>query len=425
MLDNPRAVSALIGSVLFENSLINNVMDVQPEHIPGAEGAVWGAMLALSMRGVPINGLSIAGELGEQYHERARAILSAAVNGTPAVGNIEQYAEQVLDAFERRQAIVYAEELVRGANDMSEDIGTSKANIAGRLLRGGKRSQEFSAEELAERDLPQVEAWAADPLEDGHVRGLSTGLNAIDTITDGLWPSFFIVAGRTSMGKTALGTQLSVNISATAPVYYVGLEHPPIVYWRRMVGQMSGIAYRSVKRGLRPDELRQWKRAGDILRKRRFAIYNGSRSLPLVMAAITRAYHRWGELGLVVVDNLGHLKSGDERIIDELNTVSLRMLEQSQRLNTTIMGLHQINRGVESRDNKRPQMSDLRDSGHLEQNADLIGLLYRDEYYNENTDSPNVMECAIAKNREDGTLGIATMFMNKRTGGITDVRLNY
>ena len=151
MLDNPRAVSALIGSVLFENSLINNVMDVQPEHIPGAEGSVWGAMLALSLRGVPINGLSIAGELGEQYHDRARAILSAAVNGTPAVGNIQQYAGDVLDAFERRQTIVYAEELVRGANDMSEDIGTSKANVAGHLLRGGKRSEEFSAEDLAAR----------------------------------------------------------------------------------------------------------------------------------------------------------------------------------------------------------------------------------------------------------------------------------
>jgi replicative DNA helicase len=418
---NQPATLALIGSVLFENTLIHSVSDVQPEYIGGTEGRVWEAMLALADRGVPINSFSVIDELPSPLRDTGRKILTDAVNRTPVVGRIEQYADAVLEAHERRKAIQYAEELARAAHNENEDIAMAKADLAGKLLRSYQRTDEYDADALYAMDLEQVEDWAANPVAPPEVRGISTGFRDLDDLLDGMWPGYWTVAGRTSMGKTAFAVQLSTNVSRETPVYYVGLEHRPVVYWRRMVGGMAEIPYKAVKRGLAQDQLRRWKRAGDQLRSRRLALYNGSRRLPMVLAAINKAYHRWGELGLVVVDNLGHVRTDDERKVEELDTVTLAFLEMSQRLNCTILALHQINRGVEGRENKRPMLSDLRDSGHIEDNSDVVGLLYRDDYYNDETESPNILDLMVAKNREDGATGIVNLYFNKRVGRISDV----
>jgi replicative DNA helicase len=418
-LEDKGSEHALIGSVLLEPSMIHNVADVQPEHMTGVEARVWGAMLALGQRGVPINTLSVRDELGGAYNQHAQSILSAATEGTPVVGNVEQYADAILDIHERRTAVLYAEELARAAYNKDADIDQVKADVAGGLLRSERRASVFYADELADLDLDEVRSWAGNPLDGDVVRGLSTGFRDLDRLLDGLWPGFFVLAGRTSMGKTALGTRLSLNIAANAPVYYVGLEHRPVVYWRRMVSQLAGISYKDVKRGLTPEQLRVWERTSQQLRGHRIALYNGSRKLSLVTASVNRAYHRWGgELGMVVIDNLGHIRTGDKEAYTELKNVSLALLEMSQRLRCTVLGLHQINRGVESRQDKRPTMSDLRDSGWIEETADGVGLLYRDDYYDPNTPDPNVLELAIAKNREDGATGVVKLYFDKQTGDV-------
>lgn len=421
-LEDKAMERALIGSVLFEPSLVHNVTDIQPQHMTGMEARVWGAMLALAERSVPINSLSIRDELGSAYNQHVQSILGNVASDTPVLGSVEQYADALLDLHERRQAILYAEELARAAYNRESDIDQVKADVAGGLLRSERRAAVYYAEDLAELDMAEVQEWAAAPMGVDEVRGIPTGLRDLDRLLDGLWPGFMVLAGRTSMGKTALGTRLALNVAETAPVYYVGLEHRPVVYWRRMVSQTAGISYKDVKRGLTPDQLRKWQATSDHIKQRRIALYNGSRKLALVLAAVNRAYHRWGgEMGMVVIDNLGHIKTGDREAYTELKNVSLALLELSQRLRCTVLGLHQINRGVESREDKRPSMSDLRDSGWIEETADGIGLIYRDEYYNKNTEHPNIMELAIAKNREDGATGKVDLFFNKRTGDVASV----
>jgi len=273
-------------------------------------------------------------------------------------------------------------------------------------------------------DLPQIADWAEHPLGDGEVRGIPTGLRDLDDLIDGLNPSLFILAARTSVGKTTLGTQISTNVSALAPVYYVGLEQTPVIYWRRMVGQYGRINHRHVNRGLSREEMRDWEQASDTLKARRVTLYNGSRKLAQVLAGINRAYHRWGELGLVVVDNIGHIRTGEEKAYQELGTVTLSLLELSQRLGVCILGLHQINRSVEGRENKRPSMSDLRDSGYIEEGADIVALAYRDDYYNPASENPNVIELAVPKNRVNGRTGMVQLFFNKATGGVNDIAIS-
>jgi len=423
MIENRVAVEALIGAVLFENALIHNVGDVQPEHIPGVEGQVWAAMQALSQRGVPINTVSVQAEMGAKFGKHEAQLLIDAMNSTPLTGQIEQYAAQVLQAHERRQTQVYGEDLIKAAHNWDSDIDRVRAEVAGALLRSERRAEEYEAEALAALDLPQVEDWAAHPLKDGEVRGIPTGLRDLDSLIDGLNPSLFILAARTSVGKTTLGTQISTNVSATAPVYYVGLEQQPVVYWRRMVGQLGRIHHKHVSQGLNPTELHQWRAASDMLKARRLTLYNGSRKLASVLAGINRAYHRWGELGLVVVDNIGHIRTGQEKAYQELGTVTLSLLELSQRLGVCILGLHQINRSVEGRENKRPSMSDLRDSGYIEEGADIVGLAYRDDYYNPNSENPNIIELAIAKNRVNGRTGMKSLYFDKATGGVRDIAI--
>jgi len=426
MIENRAAVEALIGSVLFENALIHNVTDVQPEHIPGVEGKVWAAMLALGQRGVPINTVSVMAEVGAKFSTQAERILTAAMSGVPITGQIDQYADQVLLAHKHRQTQVLGETLLKAAHnrDSDSDIDRSRAEVAGALLRSDKRAQEYEAKALADMDLPQIQAWADDPITDDQVRGIPTGLRDLDILIDGLHPSLIVLGARTSMGKTTMGTQIGTNVSATKPVYIVGLEQQPVIYWRRMIGQLSGIDHRHITRGLDREEMAKYKHAVATLRGRRLALYNGSRKLPMVLAAINRAYQRWGELGLVVIDNMGHVRTGEEKAYQELGTVTLALLELSQRLDFTVLGLHQINRGVEGRENKRPSMSDLRDSGYIEEGADIVMLAYRDEYYNPNTENPNVLELAVPKNRVNGRTGKADLYFDKHTGAVRNVQHN-
>ncbi|MCP4567954.1 MAG: AAA family ATPase [FCB group bacterium] len=417
-----RNVDALLGSVLLSPPQIYNVQHVEAHHIPGIEGDVWGAMLECAEEDIPINAIAIEQKL-PKYNGEVMRLLSRVMSAVPHVGQIELYADGVIDAFERRRVRGLGESLVIGAHNSETDIETTKSEIAGQLLEGGRVAEVLMPDDLAAPDYEQVAAWAADPLKPGEVRGLPTGLTDLDNLIDGLWPGLFVLAGRTSMGKTALALKMAVNIAHYSPVLYCTFEQSAGYMWRRAVCTTAGLAYKQVKRGLPGADIERYANTADKLRGIELGFYDGSntggKTLAVVTAQINRFKQKHGGLGVVVLDNLGHIQTGEETY-KELGTVCKALLATSNRLGCTVLALHQLNRGVEGRTNKRPQLSDLRDSGYIEEDAVVVGLLYRDDYYNDNTETPNVIELCIAKNKDDGRLGTVQFHRNNITGTVNN-----
>jgi replicative DNA helicase len=424
-IEDRRAVSALLGSVLLQPSLIYNVQHVEPRHIPGTEGDIWRAMLECAAAEVPINVIALEQRL-PQYNGQVNQVLTAAINGTPHLGDIELYAAAVIAAYERRRVELLGQALITGAHNQSADIEVLKSTAAGELLQGGYVADVQMADDLADADMEQLKEWAADPLPAGAVRGLPTGLKDLDLLIDGLWPGLFVLAARTSMGKTALAIKAAVGVARSEPVLYCTFEQSARYIWRRAVCTNAGIAYQDAKRGMGMADMARYVGKAGELRELPLGFYDGSsaggRTLAVVTAAINRFRQKHGGLGLVVLDNLGHITTGADNTYKELGSVTKAMLQVASRLECTVLALHQLNRKVEDRGNKRPQMSDLRDSGYIEEDAVLLGLLYRDEYYNEKTEAPNEVELAIVKNKEDGRLGTVRFFRDPRTGDVKNAR---
>ena len=424
MIEDHASVDALIGSVLLQPSIIHNVTFVEPRHIPGPESDVWRAMLECAESDDPINIIAIEQRL-PHFNGQVARIVNRVIGKVPHVGNAEVYAQNVIEAYERRRVATLGQDLITGAHNTQTDVEEVKSSIAGQLLDGGMVADVQMANDIADADIITVTEWAENPIAADDVRGIPTGLVDLDNLIDGLWPGLFVLAGRTSMGKTAVALRIATNVAASSPVLYCTFEQSARYMWRRIVCTNAGIDFRQAKRGLSPDDLARYTETAERLRGLPIGFYDGSNSggknLATVTASINRFRQKHGGVGLVVLDNLGHIRTGEETY-RELGSVTKAMLQLSTRFECTILGLHQLNRGVEMRTNKRPTMADLRDSGYIEEDAVLIGLLYRDDYYNTASTEANIIEMAIVKNKEDGRLGKADLSRNPRTGDIANAR---
>lgn len=414
--DSP-LVETFLASLLYQPHLVHSVN--LPEHaLRGLPARIFKAIHTLAVADEPVNTLAIQDELTGVdpggYTAYVQQLLDA-----PVVNSLDSCVNSILDVYERRQAVEAAQRLVQAAVNQGYNIAEAKAEVAGKLLRGFTTQSVISAASLLDQDITQVEQWAAAPLAGHNVRGIPTGLRNMDTVLDGLWPGLMIIAGRPSMGKTAVGIRMARGVAGNKPVLYCTFENSPEVIRRRMACALAGMDIRRVRRGLSEDELERYKYASKQLAALPISFYNGDRTLTSVSAVINQEYHRHGDLGLVVLDNLGHVRTGEE-MYQERGTVCKAMLALAGRLGVPVLALNQINRAPDARAEKRPTLADLADSGQIEQDADIVGLLYRDDYYNANTETPNVVELGIMKNRLNGNTGPVFLYRNRITGDIGD-----
>lgn len=420
--DTPMA-DALLAALYFQPNLVHNV-NLPTGALVGMRGLVFDAIRELSKRGAPVNSFSIEDEIGAGGRcdiPSLRGYLGQ-LQEIPAATNLDGYVSAVVDVYERRKTEALAQRLFKDAYNTARPIADAKAEAAGELLRGFSVQNVVSAADLEEGDIEQVTDWSLNPVSSTEVRGVSTGLRGLDSIIDGLWAGLFTVAGRPSMGKTALAIRIARGVAQSKPVLYCTFESSPEVIRRRMVCAMAKIPVRQVRSGLDDALFARYVDASKRLSELPLYFYGGDTGLAHVTAAINREYHRHGALGLVVLDNLGHIHAGQENTYLERGAVCKAMKQLADRLSFTVMALNQISRGIEQRGEKRPTMSDLADSGMIEQDSDLIGLLYRDEYYNPNTETPNIIELAIVKSRIDGYLGTASFFLDRQTREVHDVK---
>lgn len=418
------AENLLIGRLLLGGEYYQVAPLVGAAHFQAPDAArVFLAIAALCEAGLPVNRLGLQAQLGSEY-PRLRPWLADLYTQGQVSGPAVALAEVVLEGYHRRRALRLAERLATAAYDDTTDIAATQAAVAGELLHGRADRQQEAGGVVAERVTATLQAWSATPLEPGQVRGLATGLRNVDTITGGLLPGYHIVAGRAGMGKTALALQIAANVAAAGhPVFYLTFEISPDLLLLRLASARCGVpVIDGYTRNLKPDDGARLRAAVAEVGRWPLEFYAGTPQLSAVVAALHRTA-RNQRPALIIIDNLGHVTVGERvtREYDELNQVSRRIKETANALAVPVLALHQLSRGVESRENKRPNLADLRGSGHLEQDADAVWLLYRPGYY-DGTADPN-FSVDIAKNRLTGKLGTTLLYFTP-CAGLRDAVLN-
>jgi len=333
---------------------------------------------------------------------------------TPSAANIVSYAHIVRDRSVLRQLI--------HAGTMISDSAFNPDGRDTDVLLEQAESEVFKIAEQRQRGqsgfmgIKPLLAKAVDKIEhlfeqEGHITGAATGFNDLDDLTSGLQPSdLIIVAGRPSMGKTTIAMNMAENIAIKGkqPVAIFSMEMPGDALAMRMMSSLGRIDQHKVRTGKLEDH--EWPRltsAISILGETKMFIDDTPALTPTEVRARARRLSReHGQLGLIVLDYLQLMQSpssGDNRV-QQISDISRGLKALAKELNVPVVALSQLNRNLESRPNKRPMMSDLRESGAIEQDADLIIFVYRDEVYNEDSPDKGIAEVIVGKQR-NGPLG--------------------
>jgi replicative DNA helicase len=356
----------------------------------------------------------------------------------PSAANIRRYGEIVRERSIMRKLVEVGTEIAASAyNPTGRDAAQLLDEAEGKVFEiaeaGSKGKQGFmSMPPLLTQVVERIETlYGRENTSD--VTGTPTGFADLDKMTSGLQPGdLVIVAGRPSMGKTAFSINIAENIALDSklPVAIFSMEMGAAQLAMRMLGSVGKLNQHDLRSGKLQDD--DWGRLTHALGKLNDAplfIDESAALSSLDLRARARRLHRQhGQLGLIVVDYLQLMSSNagkaSENRATEISEISRGLKSLAKELQCPVMALSQLNRSLEQRPNKRPVMSDLRESGAIEQDADLILFIYRDEVYNNDTADKGVAEIIIGKQRNGpiGTVALAfrgefTRFDNLSSGG--------
>jgi len=353
------------------------------------------------------------------------AYLGELANSTPSVANIVAYANIVRERSVLRQ-------LVRVSNEIADSAFSPDGAKSTDLLDMAESKIFSIAEQGARRGGPEViktlltkAVNRIDELysSDSPITGLSTGFADLDEKTSGLQPSdLIIIAGRPSMGKTSFAMNIGENaaIQSGLPVLVFSMEMPAEGLAMRMLSSLGRINQTRMRSGkLEEDDWPRLNSAISLLAEQKLFIDDTPAMTPTEVRARARRIHReHGQLGLIFIDYLQLMQVvGSDNRVNEVSEISRSLKALAKELDVPVIALSQLNRGLEQRPDKRPIMSDLRESGAIEQDADVIMFIYRDEVYNKEEDNPlqGTAEIIIGKQR-NGPIGrIKMAFLGEYT----------
>ncbi len=346
--------------------------------------------------------------------------LNALARNTPSAANIRRYAEIVRDRSVLRN-------LVEVATDIAESAYSPMGKDAGTLVDEAE-SKIFAISEAGERGkqgfvaMPPLLTQVVERIDllyhrdnPSDITGVPTGFSDLDRLTSGLQPGdLVIVAGRPSMGKTAFALNIGehVALSAGLPVGVFSMEMSGPQLVMRLLGSVGRLDQHRVRTGRLEDD--DWRRLTDAVGKLNEAPIHIDETAALnaleLRARARRLHRQYGRLGLIIVDYLQLMSASSqgENRATEISEISRSLKALAKELQVPVMALSQLNRSLEQRPNKRPVMSDLRESGAIEQDADIIFFIYRDEVYNPDSSDKGRAEIIIGKQR-NGPIGTVTL----------------
>jgi len=419
-----QAEQSVLGGLMLDNQTWDAIADkiAEVDFYRKDHRLIFKAIEQLAEKQDPFDVVTLAEVLNSSHElESAGGIgyLTLLVKETPSAANIVAYAKIIRDRSILRQLI-----------HIGTDISDSAFNPDGRetvdLLEQAER-EVFKIAEQRQRgqqggfkSIKNLLSTAVDKIEtlyemEGNITGASTGFTDLDQLTSGLQPAdLIIVAGRPSMGKTTIAMNMAENIAIQGdkPVAVFSMEMPGDALAMRMMSSLGRIDQNRVRTGKLDDD--EWPRltsAINLLAETKLFIDDTPALTPTeVRARARRLTREHGQLGLIVLDYLQLMQSpasGDNRV-QQISDISRGLKALAKELNVPVVALSQLNRNLEQRPNKRPVMSDLRESGAIEQDADLIIFVYRDEVYNEDSPDKGVAEIIIGKQR-NGPLGVVRL----------------
>jgi len=400
------AEKALIGALLINPAAYATVAPIvdAADFYLGKARFVYEAIEALKEAGEVPDVVTIADELerrGRLEEIGGVAYLAELEVNVPTALHAGQYARRVVAAAQRRGLLDAASEIAKVAYNEGAEIEEAQAQAEAAVLdtrRDGSRT--VTAAQVF-GDLYEAE-WAD--------HGLPTGIDALDKMLGGLEAGLYLLAARPSMGKTAMALQIAANLLKRGQkVVVFTLEMGAQQLALRMACSEARVELNRVKRDIAIDqELGKVTEAIGTGATWPLVIHTGTVTAGDIRAVVQRETMRGAEVGLVVVDYLGLMaaaKQAETRNL-ELGAISRGLLLAAKDLDVPILALHQLNRGVDSRSERRPVLSDLRESGRLEEDADVVLMLYRDGYYWPDSERANVMEIWVRKNRLGGPAGV-------------------
>ena len=421
----PHSVDAeewVLGSVLRSGDAADVVMGrlvAECFYVPALR-TIFGAMQGLYDEQEPIDVLTVADRLGRgDALERIGGIrrVDALWDGVPSAANVDYYTKVVWECYQRRCLIEAAGRVQAAALDRNRDFDAvlnqaeeAVLGVAGRGLAGGLDP----LAPLLDRVLKGMEE--AETAGDGLV-GLSTGLSDLDAKIGGLHPAqLVVVAGRPGMGKSALALNIASRVARDdGPVALFSLEMSPLEVAYRWLASTARVDTAQLRAGLTSAQVAKvWDRlitAAAGLDGVRLYADEGSRTVTDIRAKCRRLRRSKG-LSLVVVDYMQLMQGrARENRQQEIADISLNLKALARELNVPVIAVSQLNRGLESRSDRRPQLGDLRESGAIEQDADVVLMIYRDEYYNpESSDQKGMADIIVAKQRAGPTGVVKTTF---------------
>jgi replicative DNA helicase len=420
------AEESVLGSILLDNNAINVCLErLRPEDFyKTAHQTIFEAMTALCDKREPIDIITLGQQLrsmGQIDAVGGAQVLSYLASAVPNSANVAYYARVIKEMSIRRRLIHESADIINSAFELEGDIEEFLDSTEQRIL--GVSDFRVNASFHKVSDVVQDSIRIVEKLYDQKepVTGIPSGLTKLDRMTAGFQPSdLVIVAARPSMGKTALvlGWSQFVGIYHRKPVAFFSLEMSKEQLVLRMLCSESRINNSNVRTGsLTERDFARIVDGASRIAEAEIFIDDTPAITITELRAKSRRLHRDHQLGLIVVDYLQLLRSPaySHSREQEISDISRSLKALAKELNVPVVALSQLNRSVESRTDKRPMMSDLRESGAIEQDADIIMFIYRDEVYNKESPDKGVAEIIIAKQRTGPTGTVRVAFSGEYT----------
>jgi replicative DNA helicase len=413
---NVDAEKSLIGAVLIDEDVLADASEIVTarDFYDKRHVMIYDAMLRLFEHHKPVDLLTLTDELKKKKHLEdigGTAYLTELTNYVPTAAHAATYAEMVAQTAVRRRLIKVSGEIAELGYDDDFEVQELLEKAEAELF---SVSDQNSKQDLA--SLEQILLASFDRLEELHrnkgaIRGMKTGYRDMDNMTAGLQPSdLIILAARPAMGKTTLVTNLAYNVATLnkQAVLFFSLEMSKEQLIDRMLADVSGVDAWNIRTGnLSDEDFAKLSEASGEMAEAPIYIDDTPGMTVLEMRTKARRAAHTQPLGLVIVDYLQLMQArsrSDGNRVQEVSEISRGLKLLARELNVPVIALSQLSRSVESRSPQIPQLADLRESGSIEQDADIVMFIYREAYYNPETDRENITDLIIAKH--DGSAGL-------------------
>lgn len=423
------AEQAVLGAILIKGRAIHEVLEIisHEDFYYQNNRAVFKAMEDLTSENLPIDTTTLTDRLTKnQALERigGRDFVEILADTVPTAANITYHAQIVREKSILRRLIDTSENIIQSVYDSDENTYALLDSAEKKILEiaSGKSSGKL---ESIHSILPRVFAYLDENIQNGGgITGIPSTFIDLDAMTAGFQKSdLILIAARPSMGKTAFALNIATEVSMKdLPVAFFSLEMSKEQLSERMLSTTSGVQSQKLRAGtLDEDDWNRILEESDRLSRAKLFIDDSSAMNVMEIRSRARRLKAEHGLALIIIDYLQLMqgtkisRGGDLNRNQEISEISRGLKSLARELEVPLIALSQLSRAVELRSNKRPQLSDLRESGALEQDADIVMFLYRDDYYDPETEKKNTTEVIIAKHRNGPTGTIELSFQKDIT----------